>query len=361
MQHLFPDGTTNAVPRMAVFGLSVVLAATVRSGYAAQDSPRLYRVEAGDTLTAISVKTGVPLDQIIFLNEIEDPDVIQLGQVLVLEPRETREYVVAPGDTLTAIAARLRVRVQDIAARNAIADPDVIAIGTALRIPDPSTQDQKAEGQASGVLAKTGVVQSSLSNAGPATRDERPSPVTATARGAHDADAPQLVAKRLMSPNYWPGRPGGGPIAIVLHTAAGTLAGMDRWFGLAESQASAHYGIGIAGEIHQYVDLGDRSWSDGTLEGNNAWPGPSGRAPNDLTVNIETEDLGDLATPVSDAQYRATLAAGRAALDRYPSIRYLVTHRAIAPKQRANDPGPRWVASGRFDALASDLNLRAVR
>ena len=163
----------------------------------------------------------------------------------------------------------------------------------------------------------------------------------------------------LGSANLWPGRPNGPPIALVLHTMAGTLGGADAWFNNPRSHASAHYGVGLDGRVHQYVDLGDRAWANGNLEPGNRWPGPAGLNPNNVTVSIETEDLGNPSLPVSDPQYQATLAVARLALDRYPDIRYLVPHRAIAPRTRVNDPA-RWVDSGRFEQLAAALGLQPV-
>ena len=82
--------------------------------------------------------------------------------------------------------------------------------------------------------------------------------------------------------------------------------------------------------------------------------------PNELSVSIETEDLGDPDQPVTEAQYQATLRIGRLVLSRYPSIRYLVTHRAISPRTRPDDPGVRWLENGRLAALAVTLGLKLV-
>ena len=64
------------------------------------------------------------------------------------------------------------------------------------------------------------------------------------------------------SPNHYDGRDGHKVTHITLHTMAGFLAGTDSVFSSSSSQASAHYGIGANGEIHQYVDEANGSWSD---------------------------------------------------------------------------------------------------
>ena len=64
------------------------------------------------------------------------------------------------------------------------------------------------------------------------------------------------------SPNHYDGRDGHKVTHITLHIMAGFLAGTDSTFLNPSNQASAHYGIGANGEIHQYIDEGNGSWSD---------------------------------------------------------------------------------------------------
>lgn len=63
------------------------------------------------------------------------------------------------------------------------------------------------------------------------------------------------------SPNHYNGRNGHTISHITLHIMVGTLAGTDSVF-QRTGYASAHYGIGGNGEIHQYVSESDGSWSD---------------------------------------------------------------------------------------------------
>lgn len=161
------------------------------------------------------------------------------------------------------------------------------------------------------------------------------------------------------SPNFTPGHRGYEVCAIVLHTMAGTLEGCDSWFSQEASQVSSHYGIGLYGEQHQYVKLADSSWANGILQPGNYWPGPYGN-PNYQTITIETEDNGDGDTPVSDAMYQATLEVANLALQTYPTIRWLLSHRVISPASRPDCCGDRWWDSGRFQALADELGLEAI-
>lgn len=172
----------------------------------------------------------------------------------------------------------------------------------------------------------------------------------------------ELHLEWIGSPNHYHGRNGWVVSALVIHTMAGTLAGCDSWFQNPASQVSAHFGIGLDGQQHQYVSLPDGAWANGILEFGNSWAGTIGNSsnPNYQTVSVETEDNGSGATAVTDEQYSSTLAVCRYALEYYPDIEFLLTHTVISPSSRPQCCGDRWVASGRFQMLADDLGLQAV-
>jgi LysM repeat protein len=108
-----------------------------------------YTVTAGDTLSGIAARHGTSVAAIAEANGIENPNLIYVGQQLVLpgdtpaeaaapgpvttgNPAET--YVVQPGDTLATIARRFGVTVADLARANGINDPNRVNGGTLLRI-----------------------------------------------------------------------------------------------------------------------------------------------------------------------------------------------------------------------------------
>ena len=71
------------------------------------------------------------------------------------------------------------------------------------------------------------------------------------------------------SPNHYQGRNGYHITHITLHIMVGHLAGTDSIF-QHPGGASAHYGIGADGTIHQYVNEQDGSWSDANYASNNS-------------------------------------------------------------------------------------------
>lgn len=72
------------------------------------------------------------------------------------------------------------------------------------------------------------------------------------------------------SPNHYQGRNGYNITHITLHIMVGYLGGTDSVFKNPSTQASAHYGIGADGAIHQYVDESDGSYSDANYASNNS-------------------------------------------------------------------------------------------
>ena len=140
----------------------------------------------------------------------------------------------------------------------------------------------------------------------------------------------------------------------------GTLASCDSQFRNPGSQVSAHFGVGLDGTVHQYVDWKDGAWANGILETGNRWEAVFGSEnPNRRTISIETEDLGDpVNQPVTNAQYDAVLALCRQAMEEWPSITHVASHAAISPQSRSC-PGARWRAA-RLDMLARDLGLELL-
>ncbi len=120
-----------------------------------------YTVQPGDTLYALARRFGVTVEAIVNANNIANPNLINVGQVLEIPgdgdgtqpptpvtstpppppatatppPPTSGTYTVQPGDTLSRIAARFGVTVQAIVAANNIANPNLIHVGQVLIIP----------------------------------------------------------------------------------------------------------------------------------------------------------------------------------------------------------------------------------
>ena len=100
---------------------------------------RTYTVQAGDTLSGIAAKLGVPTSAISGYRS-GNPNLIYPGEVLKINGGNTapkpagRTYTVRAGDNLSAIAARYGTTYQALAAKNGIANPNLIYPGQVLKI-----------------------------------------------------------------------------------------------------------------------------------------------------------------------------------------------------------------------------------
>jgi hypothetical protein len=84
-------------------------------------------------------------------------------------------------------------------------------------------------------------------------------------------------------------RGGNSPRFLVEHIMQGTLTGTDGWFRNPAAQVSAHFGIGKAGEVIQWVDTADTAWH--------------AVAANHMSIGVEHE--GDSGQVLTAAQLEA--------------------------------------------------------
>ena len=103
-------------------------------------SANVYVVQYGDTLSGIAAKFGTTYQHLAEINGIADPNVIYVGQEIVIngEPVANTSnevyYTIQDGDTLSGIAERNGTSYQYLAYLNGISNPNVIYAGTTIRI-----------------------------------------------------------------------------------------------------------------------------------------------------------------------------------------------------------------------------------
>jgi beta-lactamase class A len=132
--------------------IGVALAILSAQSFAsAREAVAMYLVQPGDTLLAISASTGVPLDRLVGLNSIKNPDWIIAGQTLSLDgsamaaPQSTTlgpldpgtgpRYTVKNGDTLWAISLDTGASVDALIKLNNLTNADQLSVGQVLRLP----------------------------------------------------------------------------------------------------------------------------------------------------------------------------------------------------------------------------------
>lgn len=139
---------------LVVLGLALAFSAPVF----AQDGQTVHVVAPGENLYRISLRYGVSMSAIQTANNLLNPNLIYVGQQLVIptggtppqppptqppqQPQPTQPppaggstYVVQRGDTLASIASRFGTTYQAIAAANGITNPNLIYVGQQLTIP----------------------------------------------------------------------------------------------------------------------------------------------------------------------------------------------------------------------------------
>lgn len=94
-----------------------------------------HSVISGETLGLIAKSYGVTVGDLIALNNIQNPDLISIGQILNIRRVTQSTYTVTNGDSLWALSGHYGVTVAAIMEANDLDDPDLITVGQKLKIP----------------------------------------------------------------------------------------------------------------------------------------------------------------------------------------------------------------------------------
>ena len=96
-----------------------------------------YTVDEGNTLWGIANFFGTTTDEIIKINNLQNPEMIYPGLVLKIPvdtPRPPKYYSVRPSDTLFEIAKRYKLDVKDILKMNPVTNANLIYPGQILKL-----------------------------------------------------------------------------------------------------------------------------------------------------------------------------------------------------------------------------------
>lgn len=93
-----------------------------------------YTVKSGDNLSKIAKANDTTVSELVKLNKISNPDLIFVGQVLLI-PTKDVVHTVASGESLYKIGARYKVSVLTLAKANKLSNPNLIYPGQKLVIP----------------------------------------------------------------------------------------------------------------------------------------------------------------------------------------------------------------------------------
>src|SRR5437868_3232919 len=101
-----------------------------------RNGPVHHTVAAGEVLWQIAEDYGLRPETILWTNtEIADPDLLLVGQDLLIPPADGVLYTVRPGDSLADVASRYGVDIQAVIADNQLQDANQIQAGVDIFLP----------------------------------------------------------------------------------------------------------------------------------------------------------------------------------------------------------------------------------
>jgi murein DD-endopeptidase MepM/ murein hydrolase activator NlpD len=143
----------SAMALLSALLLLVVISGTAFAQPSVQEAePIEHVVERGDTLFRIAQRYNTTVEAIVTANEITNPGLIAVGQILIIPvaesegsagesstspetPASLSTYLVIPGDTLDTVARRFDISPAAIAELNGVVSPVALPAGGELRIP----------------------------------------------------------------------------------------------------------------------------------------------------------------------------------------------------------------------------------
>ena len=94
-----------------------------------------YTVKAGDSLNAIASRTGVSVQQLAQMNDLNAKAGLQRGQQ-ILVPKTITEYKVRSGDSLIRLAAKYNMEASALAEMNDLKPNSPLRLGTVIKVPN---------------------------------------------------------------------------------------------------------------------------------------------------------------------------------------------------------------------------------
>ena len=90
---------------------------------------------------------------------------------------------------------------------------------------------------------------------------------------------------KIKTPNFWEGRRGYNPIAVVLHITNGSSRSAISWIKNPDSDVSYHYMVRENASVVQFVEEKDSAWANGVVK-NPTWEEIQKDNPNLYTISV---------------------------------------------------------------------------
>jgi murein DD-endopeptidase MepM/ murein hydrolase activator NlpD len=122
--------------------LSLGFLALAGVGFAQDEPPAgpVYIVQAGDTLTTIALKFGVPFDELLISNGLSSSDLIFVGDSIIIPGLEgitgvLETQIVPYGESLRSLSRRYQIPIEKLVKLNRLVSPSELYAGASLIIP----------------------------------------------------------------------------------------------------------------------------------------------------------------------------------------------------------------------------------
>jgi lipoprotein-anchoring transpeptidase ErfK/SrfK len=154
---------------LAIIVIASALWASSQAQAQGEDGYLVHVIQPGETLSGIARYYGVPMQNILAVNSIADPNrifwglrlLIPTGDVTLPDPApqtSSAMHTVQRGETLFRISVRYNVSMNDLVVANNLANPNNIYAGQLLVIPAPGTAGSATQyGVAPGGASSAGV------------------------------------------------------------------------------------------------------------------------------------------------------------------------------------------------------------
>ena len=172
-------------------------------------STGMHTVLEGDTVYSISKHYHLPIRDIITVNKLSAPYVLNVGYRMKLPA--PNEYTVRKGDTLGSIANMFDTSAYELARTNYLESPYTLQIGQVLRLPSLATQVSAVN--SSSPLGSRPIVQPDMGGEGMVTPGQKPA-YQQQQQQAQTSTQPKVqktaATTRAKIPDHVPARTGNG-------------------------------------------------------------------------------------------------------------------------------------------------------
>ncbi len=190
-----------AIEEIAPLATAVAALPTEAPAPPAVEPIRRHTVAPDETVRTVAERYGISVQTLIAANDLPNPDLLRVGQELLVPAVDGVVHALQPGETVRQVAERYGVPTGAVVAANGLGgNPDLVAAGTLLVVPG-ATPVARAAQAAEGGAAEPQQAAASTAPAGAPAEDQAASPAPelppAGPRRLSDEPPPAVTARTV--------------------------------------------------------------------------------------------------------------------------------------------------------------------